>query len=100
MLRRYGYASDVAANGGEAIGLLRENDYAAVLLDMMMPEVSGHEVIAFLGMGVKRVPVIVCSAVGPMALAGFDPSVVKAIVRKPFDIDQLMAVVTAVALSA
>jgi DNA-binding response OmpR family regulator len=79
---------------------LRENEYAAVLLDMMMPEVSGHEVIAFLGMAVKRVPVIVCSAVGPMALAGFDASVVKAIVRKPFDIEHLMAVVNAVSHSA
>ena len=100
VLRRCGCASDVAANGGKAIELLRENEYAAVILDMMMPEVSGHEVIAFLGMAAKRVPVIVCSAVGPMALASFDPSVVKAVVRKPFDIEQLMAVVTAVAHSA
>lgn len=99
VLRRCGYGSDVASNGWQAIGLLREKRYAAVILDMMMPEVSGHEVIAFLGTTADAVPVIICSAAGPAALSGFDPIVVKAIVRKPFDIDQLIAAVTAVAHS-
>lgn len=67
---------------------------------MMMPEVSGHEVIAFLGTTADPVPVIICSAAGRTALAGFDPTVVKAIVRKPFDLDQLVAAVTAVARPA
>jgi len=97
VLRRCGYASEVASNGRQAIDLLREKRYAAVVLDMMMPEVSGHEVIAFLGTTADPVPVIICSAAGPTALAGFDPAVVKAIVRKPFDIDQLAAAVNAVA---
>jgi DNA-binding response OmpR family regulator len=96
VLRRCGYASEVASNGREAIGLLREKRYAAVVLDMMMPEVGGHEVVAFLGASESSVPVIICSAAGPRALAGFDPAVVKAIVRKPFDIDELVAAVTAV----
>jgi two-component system alkaline phosphatase synthesis response regulator PhoP len=96
VLRRCGYESEVAANGRQAIGLLREKRYAAVILDMMMPEVSGYEVIAFLGTAPDSVPVIICSAAGPRALAGFDSAVVKAIVRKPFDIDQLVAAVTAV----
>jgi DNA-binding response OmpR family regulator len=96
VLRRCGYESEVAANGRQAIGLLREKRYAAVVLDMMMPEVSGHEVIGYLAVAAESVPVIICSAAGPKALAGFDPAVVKAIVRKPFDIDQLVAAVTAV----
>ena len=94
VLRRCGYASETASNGREAIGLLQAKRYAAVILDMMMPEVGGREVIAFLTGTPKPVPVIICSAAGPAALAGFDPAVVKAIVRKPFDIDQLMAAVT------
>ena len=97
VLRRCGYASDIASNGEHAIGLLREKRYAAVVLDMMMPEVSGYEVVASIGTAADPVPVIICSAAGPTALAGFDPTVVKAIVRKPFDIDQLVAAVTAVA---
>lgn len=57
-------------------------------------------VIAFLVTSEDSVPVIICSAAGLTALAGYDPTVVKAIVRKPFDIDQLVAAVTAVAHSA
>lgn len=95
VLQRCGYPSVIASNGREAIGLLREQRFAAVVLDMMMPEVGGHEVIAFLGTTADSIPVIVCSAAGPRALAGFDPNMVKAIIRKPFDIDQLVAAVTA-----
>ena len=97
VLRRCGYASDIASNGREAIVLLQARPYAAVVLDMMMPGVGGDQVIAFLGASEARVPVIVCSAAGRAALTGFDPMVVKAIVRKPFDIDQLVAAVSSVA---
>ena len=100
ILRRSPYTSEVATNGEEAINLLREKEYAAVILDMMMPEASGHEVIEFLTTAAKRVPVIICSAAGPTALTGFDPTVVKAVIRKPFDVDQLLGTVTAVARSA
>ena len=96
VLRRCGYASEVASNGRQAILLLREKRYSAVLLDLMMPEVGGREVIAFLGSAAGSIPVIICSAAGPSALAGLDATIVKAIVRKPFDIDQLVTAVTAV----
>lgn len=96
VLRRCGYASEVVSNGREAIALLRSREYAAVILDMMMPEVSGQEVVAFLGATSNAVPVIICSAAGPAALADIDPAAVKAIVRKPFDIDQFIATVTRV----
>lgn len=36
VLRKCGYASDVASNGEQAIGLLRQKRYAAVVLDMMI----------------------------------------------------------------
>ncbi len=97
VLQRCGYTSEVASNGREAMAMLQARTYAAVILDMMMPEVGGDEVVAFLGTSSRRVPVIVCSAAGPAALAGFDGAVVKAVVRKPFDVDQLIAVVTGVA---
>jgi DNA-binding response OmpR family regulator len=100
VLRRCGYASEIASNGREAIALLQAKPYAVVLLDMMMPEVSGSDVIAFLGGSVNPVPVIICSAAGPAALSGLDPTVVKAVIRKPFDIDQLTAAVSAVSVTA
>jgi DNA-binding response OmpR family regulator len=97
ILRRYGYTSEVAPNGREAIALLQVKQYTAVILDIMMPEVGGHDVVAFLGSTSSPVPVIICSAAGPAVLQGFDPRVVKAIVRKPFDIDQLVAVLASIA---
>lgn len=100
VLQRCGYATELAFNGRDAIALLQAQRYAVVVLDMMMPEVGGREVIAFLGTAANRVPVIICSAAGPAALTGFDPAVVKAIVRKPFDIDELVEAVRAVAYLA
>lgn len=97
VLRRGGYACEIAPNGREAIALLQSRQYAAVVLDMMMPDVGGWEVIAFLGAAPVAVPVIICSAAGPAALAGLDPAVVKAVVRKPFDLGELMAAVARIA---
>lgn len=46
ILAKYGYHVDVAGNGREALKLLESNDYAAVLMDCMMPEVNGYEATA------------------------------------------------------
>lgn len=96
VFRRRGYACALAFNGREAIALLQANRYAAVVLDLMMPEVGGREVVAFLAAASKDVPVVICSAAGPAALTGFDADVVKAIIRKPFDIDLLVETVASV----
>lgn len=93
VLKRCGYGTHVASNGSEAIALLRKNDYAAIVLDIMMPHVGGHEVIAFLSANASPIPVVICSAAGPSALTGFDTTIVKAVIRKPFDIDELTAAV-------
>jgi CheY-like chemotaxis protein len=96
VLRRCGYTSEIAANGRQAIDLLTSRRYAGVVLDMMMPEVSGYAVVDFLSNEPHPVPVIVCSAAGPTALTGFDTAVVKAVVRKPFDVDELTAAITSI----
>lgn len=93
LLRRYGHATELAAHGGEAIALLREREYALVILDLMMPSVSGHGVIEFLGTVERKPPVVVCTAAGPRVTEPLDSHVVNAIVRKPFDIDHFYATV-------
>lgn len=95
VLRRSGFESETTANGRSAIALLQEKNYAAVILDIMMPEVSGHEVIDFLVADGRGVPVIVCSAAGPKALGDLNAEVVKAVVRKPFDVEQFVLAVRA-----
>lgn len=97
VLGRSGYATEMASNGGDAIDLLRKKPYAAVILDMMMPRVGGPDVIEYLSTSGSPIPVVICSAAGPAALSGFDPAVVKAVVRKPFDVNEFMDAVTGVA---
>ena len=96
VLRRCGHAAEVASNGREAIALLQAKQYVAVILDVMMPEVGGRDVVTFLAGTPSPVPVVICSAAGLSALSGFDPRVVQAIVRKPFDIDELAATITSI----
>jgi two-component system, OmpR family, response regulator len=43
-LRADGFAVDVAAAGDEALWLAGENPYDAIVLDLMLPGVDGHEV--------------------------------------------------------
>jgi two-component system sensor histidine kinase/response regulator len=46
MLDKRGYASDIVANGREALDLLADGGHAAVLMDVQMPELDGIETTA------------------------------------------------------
>jgi PAS domain S-box-containing protein len=43
MLRRLGYAADVASDGLEALEAMSHKEYAAVLMDVQMPNLDGFE---------------------------------------------------------
>ncbi len=48
LLKHYGYQVDVACTGKEALRALENNDYGLVLMDCMMPEMSGYQVTAII----------------------------------------------------
>lgn len=93
LMRRNGFSSVIASNGAEAIDVLTTTDFGVVILDLMMPIVEGRAVIDFISREKEAIPVIVCTAAGPRRTELIDSKVVKAIVRKPFDIDHLSALV-------
>ncbi|HEV3485249.1 MAG TPA: response regulator [Vicinamibacterales bacterium] len=94
VMRRVGLDSAVAPNGRVAIEMLESGGaFACVILDLMMPSVDGAAVVEHLATRNQPIPVIVCTAVGPLHTPQFDPNVVRAVVRKPFDVEHLTSAV-------
>jgi two-component system response regulator ResD len=86
---------DVAADGRMAIEKLRSGGYSVIVLDLMVPEVNGFEVIDFLKRENMNIPVAVVSAVSQQALTKLDLDVVKLVISKPFDVDEFTKAVLA-----
>jgi CheY-like chemotaxis protein len=97
LMRRNGFKTTVASNGAEAIAALGSSAFSVVILDLMMPSVDGQAVLDFLAREKKTVPVIVCTAAGPKRTNEIKSDLVKAVLRKPFDIDLLNDIVARLA---
>ena len=87
-LKRYGYEVETAENGRQALERVRERRFDLVLLDILMPEVDGYQVLEALKQDpeTRDIPVIMISALDDLS------SVVRCIERgaedhlpKPFD---------------
>jgi CheY-like chemotaxis protein len=85
-LKHAGLAADVASNGAQAVERIRDHDYAVVLLDCMMPVMSGFETVDKIAELPVRPVVIVLTAMSETAPLHLDSSVVTAVIRKPFDL--------------
>lgn len=93
LLQRSGFATTVVATAPDAIEQLRTTKFAAVVLDLMMRATDGRSVIAFLAEQEAPPPVIVCTALSPAQVGTLDERVVRALIRKPFDIELLLSTV-------
>ena len=100
ILGRDGYSWIAASDGAQAIRLLAGGRICLVLLDLMMPRVSGFEVLEHIRNEQLTVPVVVMTAaVNAITDDHLDPSIVKAVVTKPFGIDALRKTIEAFAES-
>lgn len=63
-LRREGHATELAVNGREALALLQGDTFDLMLLDIMMPEMNGYELLEHMRADdtLRHVPVILISA--------------------------------------
>ena len=95
IFRRRGYKVDTARNGVEAMQRYGVCRYALIVLDLMMPLMSGYEVLDRIAAAspLDRPLVLVLTAGGePRSL---DPALVAGTMRKPFDVEMLIDTVSA-----
>lgn len=69
ILQRADFEIDTAADGAEALRQLRRQTYSALILDLMLPGISGLDVLRSVrsDMALDALPVIVLSAKGQAA---------------------------------
>jgi PAS domain S-box-containing protein len=84
-----GYCVDVASSGAGALAMAREKDYAAITLDLILPDMSGLDVLAAIQTETKNkhVPVVIITVITERATGGF---AVTDVLAKPLDSNALV----------
>ncbi len=91
-LRSEGYALDVAAEGEEAWWFMSSNDYDAIILDRMLPNIDGVELVTRLRANQKATPVLMLTARDAIEdrVEGLDAGA-DDYLTKPFAVPELLA---------
>lgn len=94
-LGREAFTVDAASDGAVALEHVRHCEYAVIVLDLMMPRMNGFQFLdAFAAVSpAARSVVFVFTAFDDRKLAGLSPTQVHAVLRKPFDVSQLVAMI-------
>ena len=96
-LKNAGYNVILASDGEEALSLAYENHVDIIIADVMMPNMSGYELVKSLRDDGNKTPVIMCTAKGNISdkaegyALGVDDYMVK-----PIDFDELLMRIKAV----
>ncbi len=94
-LDEQGYEVDTVSSGAEALESLSGGDYQGLVLDWIMPDMTGKEVLDKLSEQDKNLPVMVISAAPPNLV---EPNLEEGVrfLRKPFDIDDFLSTLSKV----
>lgn len=90
VLKRRGLRVDMARNGRDAVEKLAECRYSLVLLDLMMPLMSGYQVLEYIAdesLSTRPFVLVLTAGLEPR---GFDSSFVVGTIHKPFDVELLV----------
>jgi DNA-binding response OmpR family regulator len=100
-MKSEGWQVTIAASGEAALGLVGEHDFDVIVLDLMLPDISGHDVCRHLRARRDMTPVLMLTAMGDVEdrVAGLRMGADDYLV-KPFDFDELLARVEALARRA
>lgn len=89
-----GYEVSTAADGGEAIELVKDNNYDLVLLDIKMPNVDGFEVLKFVKGNKPDVKVIMLTGFADLKNAIESKRLgAEDFVSKPYDLVDLLTTI-------
>ncbi|SDT04971.1 DNA-binding response regulator, OmpR family, contains REC and winged-helix (wHTH) domain [Paenibacillaceae bacterium GAS479] len=91
-----GYRVGRASNGAQALELYRSQEWDAVLLDVMLPGMSGFELLRRIRLADSRTPVLLLTAKDSVEdkVAGLDQGA-NDYITKPFQMEELLARVRA-----
>jgi DNA-binding response OmpR family regulator len=84
--KRAGFDVDSAKDGIEALEMLDRREYDIAIVDLMMPRLSGYELVQKLSTRTPRPIVLVATALTNGDVASLDDSMVRRVIRKPFDV--------------
>jgi DNA-binding NtrC family response regulator len=94
MLKKEGLEVDTAADGLQALKILKEEEFAAVITDLKMPNLDGMGLLSQMAITYPLTPVVIITAYGTIATAvdalkkgAFD------YITKPFDQEELKNVI-------
>ena len=95
ILTREHYEVDTASGGREALEMIAKTSYDVVLLDLMMPDVNGRDVLKRLALRDPQIKcVVIMSAASRFYVSGAMTPNVYATVSKPFELDALLDAVS------
>ena len=83
---REGFAVDTACDGLDALEKFARTSYQIAIVDLMMPRLSGYELVQKISAIEPRPIVIVATALTNGDVASLDDSMVRRVIRKPFDV--------------
>lgn len=91
-LQHMGFQPDWVGDGIEALNALTSEDYAAVILDIGLPRIDGHELLARLRAAKNQTPIVILTARDTKQdkLRGLDGGADDYVI-KPVDLDELAA---------
>src|SRR5688500_7038877 len=84
--QREGFDVATARDGVDALEQFEQKQYQIAIVDLMMPRLSGYELVQKINAIVPRPIVIVATALTNGDVASLDDSLVRRVIRKPFDI--------------
>src|ERR1700730_16624873 len=84
---RAGFEVDTAKDGLQALEMLTKKEDEIAIVDLMMPRLSGYELVQKISTLDHRPIVIVATALMNGDVASLDDSMVRRVIKKPFDIN-------------